>query len=203
MKKSRLPAKERRKQIIEKAAEVFAQYGVGGTRTRDIANACDINEALIYRHFSGKEELYREAMVHAYAQTVGQWIAQTSDEKNGLDCIITIVRAQLTTLSENPVLSANMWHGISATTHDNVMKAMAKEQLDKYHIVIRDLIKRGIEDGSIRKVIDPDLGAWFVRGLTWTFILRLVVDLEASDAAKDPDKFCELVTAAFNDCSGE
>jgi len=201
MTRSRLPAKERRQQIIEKAAEVFAQNGVEGTRTRDIASACGINEALIYRHFSSKEELYRDAMVFAYAQAVNQWFKHATDDKTGMECIEAIIRAQFDMLSKNPILSANMWHGISATTHDSELKKVAKDQLDKYHIYIKNLIQRGIDDGSIVKTIEPDLAAWLIRGITWAFILKTVVGLEASAFVKNPENFSKLLSSALSSAS--
>ena len=201
MTRSRLPAKERRQQIIEKAAEVFAQFGVEGTRTRDIASACGINEALIYRHFAGKDELYRDAMVFAYAKAVNQWFGHATDDKSGLECIGAILSAQFDMLSKNPILSANMWHGISATTHDGELKKVAKDQLDKYHVFIRNLIQRGIDDGSIAKTIEPDLAAWLIRGITWAFILKTVVGLEASAFVKNPENFSKLLSSVLSSAS--
>jgi len=63
MSKGRLSAADRRQQIIEQAVKVFARHGVEGTRTRDIAEECGINEALLYRHFASKEDIYRKALM--------------------------------------------------------------------------------------------------------------------------------------------
>jgi len=193
MTKSRLPARERRQQIIEKAAEVFAQFGVEGTRTRDIAHACGINEALIYRHFSGKEELYRDAMVYSYARAVEEWTGAISDEKTGLQCIHDLIKAQMVTLADNPVLNANMWHGISATTNDEELKKMASDNLSRFQDMLGGLVERGMKDGSIRTDVDRDTAAWLVRGITWTFILRIIVDLD-DGSSPGYDDFNKLLT---------
>src|SRR5437868_6652789 len=55
---SRLPAAERKQQILEAATPLFARQGFQGTTTREVADAAKVNEALVFRHFRSKEDLY-------------------------------------------------------------------------------------------------------------------------------------------------
>src|SRR5579864_981418 len=54
----RLSAPDRKKQILEVATRLFAQQGYAGTTTRQIAAECGVTEAILFRHFPSKEELY-------------------------------------------------------------------------------------------------------------------------------------------------
>src|SRR5438067_3272302 len=49
---------ERQASIIAAAAELFAERGFSGTTTRQIASAAGISEALLFKHFPTKRELY-------------------------------------------------------------------------------------------------------------------------------------------------
>src|SRR5438128_8396666 len=49
---------DRRQEIITSAMELFAKKGFRGTTTRDLATHAEINEAIIFRYFKTKEELY-------------------------------------------------------------------------------------------------------------------------------------------------
>ena len=49
---------ERKKQILEIAFELFAKNGFRKTTTKTIAQKAGISEALLYKHFSSKTELY-------------------------------------------------------------------------------------------------------------------------------------------------
>ena len=54
----RISSVDRRRQILAIATEMFAEKGFEGTTTREIAAHAQVNEALIFRHFPSKEELY-------------------------------------------------------------------------------------------------------------------------------------------------
>lgn len=55
---TRLSATDRRQQILEVAAGMFARKGFQGTTTREIAEEAGVTEALLFRHFATKENLY-------------------------------------------------------------------------------------------------------------------------------------------------
>lgn len=51
-------SKDRRADILNAASELFAQRGFRGTTTRDLASHAGVNEAIIFRHFKTKQDLY-------------------------------------------------------------------------------------------------------------------------------------------------
>ncbi|HEY7333352.1 MAG TPA: TetR/AcrR family transcriptional regulator [Bryobacteraceae bacterium] len=55
----RLSSGDRRRQLIRSAVGLFSRHGFSGTRTKDIASACGVSEAILFRHFATKEDLYR------------------------------------------------------------------------------------------------------------------------------------------------
>lgn len=55
---ARMAAKARRQQIVRIAIGLFSQRGFRGTTTKEIAQAAGVSEAIIYRHFATKDELY-------------------------------------------------------------------------------------------------------------------------------------------------
>lgn len=55
MKKKRVSADKRRRQIIESAMKLFSKKGFKGTTTKDIAQKVLMSESMLYRHFKTKE----------------------------------------------------------------------------------------------------------------------------------------------------
>lgn len=66
LRSKRLPAGQRRVEILAAARAVFGSRGYHSATTREIAAAAGISEALLYQHFSGKQELF-EAVVQGCA----------------------------------------------------------------------------------------------------------------------------------------
>jgi len=54
----RMPGEDRRRQLLRVAIDRFAQNGFSGTKTKDIAAAAGVSEAILFRHFASKEDLY-------------------------------------------------------------------------------------------------------------------------------------------------
>jgi TetR/AcrR family transcriptional regulator, transcriptional repressor of aconitase len=59
---TRLDSEERRKAIVRAAVPLFARTGFAGTTTRELADAAGISEALLFRHFPSKQQLYSEIL---------------------------------------------------------------------------------------------------------------------------------------------
>jgi AcrR family transcriptional regulator len=55
----RMAGEERRQQILRVAMSLFSRHGFRGTTTKEIARAVGVSEAMVFRHFANKEELYR------------------------------------------------------------------------------------------------------------------------------------------------
>lgn len=55
----------RRDQIVQVATRLFSQRGFRGTTTKEIANAAGISEAMIFRHFKTKRDLYSAILDYA------------------------------------------------------------------------------------------------------------------------------------------
>lgn len=54
----RMAGDERRQQICQVAMHLFSEKGFRGTTTKEIANAAGVSEAMVFKHFANKDELY-------------------------------------------------------------------------------------------------------------------------------------------------
>lgn len=66
----RLTGEARRERILEAARKVFSRNGFEGARTKQIAEEGGMAEAMIYRHFDSKEELFAAAILAPFEQVV-------------------------------------------------------------------------------------------------------------------------------------
>lgn len=58
----RLPAAERRQQLVETALDLFANRGLHGVSMDDIAEAAGVTKPVLYQHFASKRALFMELL---------------------------------------------------------------------------------------------------------------------------------------------
>ena len=68
----------RRAEIIAATREIFDSKGVRDVQIEEIATAVGINRAIVYRHFTGKEELFALTLV-GYLEELHDVMAQASE----------------------------------------------------------------------------------------------------------------------------
>jgi AcrR family transcriptional regulator len=157
-KHTRFSAEDRRRQIVGVAMGLFARQGFEGTTTRQIAEQARVNEALIFRHFSRKEDLYWAVIEEKcrdngeHGESPGNCGANPSQREFFAAIADDILRrnSEDTTLSRLLLFSALERHHLS--------HRFFRTYVAQYYEALADHIRRGIREGSFRRV-DPLLAA--------------------------------------------
>jgi AcrR family transcriptional regulator len=108
-KRKRIPSADRRKQILSVARKLFSQKGFRGTTTREIAELAGMNEAILFRHFRGKDALYW-AVIEEMSSTVNtrkellETVAKRAASKNDEDFFTKIAEGVLDRADRRPAL---------------------------------------------------------------------------------------------------
>jgi len=72
--------RRREKEILDATRALFDASGVRDAQIEDIAGAVGINRAIIYRHFSGKEELFALTLV-GYLEQLAKRLKDADDQR--------------------------------------------------------------------------------------------------------------------------
>jgi AcrR family transcriptional regulator len=100
----RLSAEKRRKTIIDVAKRLFAQNGFHGVSIDEIVKEVGVSPAILYRHFSSKEELY-ESVLHEFSCTRESYIEAVVDEDTGFETVLrTMTRVFVDSIVNHPDL---------------------------------------------------------------------------------------------------
>lgn len=81
--RKRMSAEQRRAQLLSSARTVFLRAGASGTRTKDIAEEAGVSEAMLYQHFSSKQEIFAAAVLEPLERLVGE-LASVGPRLGGL-----------------------------------------------------------------------------------------------------------------------
>ena len=79
----RLPAEQRRTQLLEVAIEIFAERGFHATSMDDIAEAAGVTKPVLYQHFPSKRALYRELLDDVDRQLTERLVVATTGATSG------------------------------------------------------------------------------------------------------------------------
>ncbi len=148
----------RRAQILDVATGLFAQQGFRGTTTKLIADRAGVTEALIFRHFPSKEELYWAVIERKINCAAPLDHMQENLEAGGedLDVLSRLAAQMLERRSQDQTLSRLLL--FSALEKHELSERFFRNYVADYFEVLADFVRKGIAAGCFRDV-DPLLAA--------------------------------------------
>lgn len=168
-KKTRLTGAERRRQIVRIASELFARKGFRGTTTREIAREAGISEAVIYRHFSRKENLYRAIINDRCDDAAGQpRLMRTIEGRHGRDFFHAVARFMIEENTKDPSFMRLIT--FSALEESPLTDIFVRDRALELNRAVEDEIRRLMDDGEFRDNLEPELAARAFLGMVIHFV---------------------------------
>ena len=157
---ARLPAAERRLEVLETAVRVFSEGSYRGTTTAEIARAAGVSEPILYRHFASKRDLYFAALDHVWAQARAAWEAALAGEADVLAALAAMGRGHFAVRDCRHQLSELWVQALSEATEDPELRKYLRRHMREVHGFFADLLRRGQEEGVLHADRDVDAEAW-------------------------------------------
>jgi AcrR family transcriptional regulator len=158
---------ERRADVMQTAAELFAQKGFRATTVREIADAAGILSGSLYHHFDSKESIGDEILLSFINDVLADYRAAASSASGSpRDVIEQIVRSTSQTLSRHRAALAmlqNDWSYFSTQDRFGYLRK-ALGEIERTWIA---QLERGKEAGVFRSDLDPRLTYRLLRDVLW------------------------------------
>jgi AcrR family transcriptional regulator len=197
----RLPAVQRRTQLLEVAIEIFAERGFHATSMEDIAEAAGVTKPVLYQHFPSKRALYRELLDDVDHQLTDRLVEATAGAASGRERVqegfaayfryVTVHRAAFRLLFGASVRNDPEFAAVAEATIDRIAELIAElidiEEADSDHRRTLAHAMVGMAEATSRRVVndegedDPDRLARWLAEMAW-FGLRGV---RADELARD------------------
>jgi AcrR family transcriptional regulator len=97
---TRQTAEERREAVLKAALVAFAQGGLHGTSTEDIARAAGISQPYLFRLFGTKKELFKASVARCLREAL-EMFQRAAEGKRGEDALHAMGRAYQEQLEED------------------------------------------------------------------------------------------------------
>ncbi|HEY1973906.1 MAG TPA: helix-turn-helix domain-containing protein [Pseudonocardia sp.] len=195
----RLTTQARRELILEAARSVFVQHGYSGSRTKMIAQAAGVSEALVFSHFDSKDALFEAAILEPLQVMVGGLVAEAQrlPELSGQgrrEASVQINTAVLTAMKEiAPLL------GVALYSEASFAKRFYREKLKPLLDQIRSSIAASMQ-GWPHQTVDPAVLTAVLLGTYNWMILESNLDWGqgALDVQHVASELTNLLVRSFN-----
>jgi len=167
--KSRLSGEERRQQIVEAAIDLFSRKGFRGTTTREIAEAAGISEAMIFKHFATKQELY-SAIIEVKSETeeLLASAAKAASRKDDQGVFRSVGLKMMEQTERDPSLMRLLL--FSALEGHELSDIFFESRVKRLHEFLSSYIRTRIEEGGFRPVDSLVAARGFI-GMTIHYLL--------------------------------
>ncbi|MEA4917566.1 TetR/AcrR family transcriptional regulator [Proteiniphilum sp.] len=170
---------ELKERIIEKAGDLFRQYGIKNVSMDEIASSMGISKRTLYENFKDKEGILLSVLLHFADKRKEVYDTQYTQCNNVVEVFIKLIEE-----NENvPECSVKFFEDIQKYYPRAANLIRKHIQISNIHL--RNFLLQGIKEGYIREDLNVNVAAFLVEESTYTYI-------RASYLEKPPFSFSEL-----------
>lgn len=151
---SRGQPEESRAAILKAAVREFAEFGVAGARTDNIAQAAGVNKALLYYYFKDKETLYSSVLDDAFAGLKNAVFKVLDSDLPPREKIIAYAGAYFDFIASNQLYPRLMQREMMRAREgqSQYIEKIIKSHIQPIFARVSEVLREGIADGEFRPV---------------------------------------------------
>jgi len=151
----RMRSADRRKQLLQVAAELFARLGYRGTTTKALADAAGITEPILYRHFNDKLDLFVNLVDEVSKQVISGWKRALEGVENPAKRLEVLLGNNPATHEKGKSVYRVIFQAMTELEGDvkieKELKKPLKTHISKLHAFIRDELTDLQKADAVRK----------------------------------------------------
>lgn len=161
MARKRMSKDDRRVQLMDAAARLFAKSSYDQVTTAELAKSAGVTEPVIYQHFKTKLDLYVAVLRRAREMTLEHYAALEARVPTPLLKLIAVIRSHGEIMRDNePYFRLHL--RALATSEMPRVKQVLRENYLSYNKYFTDLIRKAQTQGEVHKAVDAEETAWFI-----------------------------------------
>lgn len=179
---TRLPAAQRKEQLLDTAVDLFSRHGFGGATTAELAKAAGVTEPIIYRHFRSKKDLFIAVIDRTSELTLETWERQLRTARDPAQRLRRLIAANPTTSDRGRGIYRVIVQAMMEIEDPEILAAIQRHVKNLHAFVTREVI-RAQEEGHVSKFFTPEITAWTLLhlGLGYGVLAPLSIEGHAQD----------------------
>lgn len=179
----RISGPVRKAKIIQSAASLFAKKGFNGTKTREIAHKAGVSEALIFKHFPSKEDLY--AAILAEESPVPGLLSKVkslAEQHKDVEVFSVIARTVVRGAPDSDLIRLILF---SALENHEMSDMFFHNHIRVFYDFLAGYIQQRIHDGAFQPVQPLIAARAFMGMLIYHRLLTVLFQAQLPQTAED------------------
>ena len=158
---SRLPAAERREQLLDRALTIFSEHGYARATTAQLAKSAGVTEPIIYRHFASKKDLFIALIRRTGERTLAAWEQDLADAADPAERLRRLV-------ADNPMVSDQgkreyrVFLQAITEVDDLQIRDALRDHIMSLHTFLTKELRRAQTEQKVGERFSPELIAWLL-----------------------------------------
>jgi TetR/AcrR family transcriptional regulator, cholesterol catabolism regulator len=160
---------QRRQELLELSARLFAERGYGATTVRDIADEAGILSGSLYHHFPSKEAIVDEILSTFLDELFGEYRRIMAQDMGARQKLEAVVVESFQCIDK---------HHAAVAIFQNEAKHLAQSQRfcylndrnREFRRLWMQILQDGVRTGAFRATLDTDLVYRFIRDTVWVAV---------------------------------
>jgi len=148
---ARMRSADRRRQLLEVAADLFARLGYRGTTTAELAKAAGITEPILYRHFDNKLDLFVTLVDEVGRDVIRGWQDALEGVEEASKRLEVLLAANPATHEKGKGVYRVIFQAMTETEGDQDIARALRKHLSRLHQFIKDELSSLQRAGAVRK----------------------------------------------------
>ncbi|MGH9763265.1 MAG: TetR/AcrR family transcriptional regulator [Blastocatellia bacterium] len=192
-----MSGEDRRRQIVEVAAELFSKKGFSGTTTKEIADCAGVSEAIIFRHFATKRDLYTAILdlkSRQGSRDIRARLEEVAREKNDREFFRLLAEDKLETYTkDSSLMRLLLFSSLEGHELTDIFFESSSKELIAY---LRSYIRQRVTDGAFRD-IDPAMCAKAFLGMVVNHALAQTLSPNLDDVKNATEEVVNCFVEIF------
>jgi AcrR family transcriptional regulator len=164
---NRSTAAARRAEVLDAAVSVFAARGYHGASVQEVARRAAISEPYVYRLFGNREQLFSEAITHAF-RLISEAFREAAEKRGPAtpqELLDAMAERYVELIADGRLLRVQL-HAQAAAAAEPAIQAVVR---DAYRDLVTEVSRRsGAEDGPVQ--------LFFARGMLCHLVISIGIE---------------------------
>lgn len=135
---------ERQTQILDAAAQCFADKGYHATSMDDLVRASSLSKGALYWHFKSKREIFRSLLERWFTEYTQALESLMESDVPPREKLLSVFRLIELSSAANPEMLRSQMEFFSVAIRDEEFLAWLREEYTKIHGLFEEILREGI-----------------------------------------------------------